>query len=164
LDPFDEFTDAEVIKVLEEVKLHDHIRNKCDNGILTFISENNTVFSMGQKQLLCLARAIIRKTKILVLDEATANVDLETDNFIQQKLSESFKGCTSMIIAHRLSTIIDSDRVLVMDKGYGREYNHPYKLLAANDSDEQITKKTEDGKEDGFFARMVKASGDDPAK
>jgi len=69
-----------------------------------------------------------------------------------------------MIIAHRLSTIIDSDRVLVMDKGYGREYDHPFKLLAANDSDDEISKKTEDGTEDGFFARMVKATGDDPAK
>jgi ATP-binding cassette subfamily C (CFTR/MRP) protein 4 len=79
------------------------------------ISDNNNIFSMGQKQLLCLARAVIRQTKILVLDEATANIDLETDNFIQEKLKEIFKGCTVVIIAHRLATVIDADRILVMD-------------------------------------------------
>jgi len=119
---------------------------------------------MGQKQLLCLARAIIKNTKVLVLDEATANVDLETDNFIQEKLKSSFKGCTSLIIAHRLSTIIDSDRVLVMDASYGREYNHPYKLLAENLSDSEITKQNADGTDFGFFAKMVKAMGSQPSE
>ena len=119
---------------------------------------------MGQKQLLCLARAIIKNTKIIVLDEATANVDLETDNFIQEKLKTSFKGCTSLIIAHRLSTIIDSDRVLVMDSSYGREYDQPFKLLAQNDSDTQITKLNADGTDTGFFAKMVKAMGDDTSQ
>ena len=69
-----------------------------------------------------------------------------------------------MIIAHRLSTIIDSDRVLVMDTGRGKEYDHPFKLLAENDADSTITKKTKDGQEDGFFARMVKATGEGPSK
>jgi ABC-type multidrug transport system fused ATPase/permease subunit len=79
------------------------------------ISESGNVFSLGQKQLLCLARAMIRDTKMLVLDEATANVDLETDNFIQGQLKSSFKNSTVLIIAHRLATVIDSDRILVMD-------------------------------------------------
>lgn len=109
---------------------------------------------MGQKQLLCLARAILRKTKILVLDEATANVDLETDNFIQEKLKESFKNCTVMIIAHRLATVIDSDRILVMDAGQGKEFDHPFKLLAEEDSDTTISKKDENGNV-GVFAKMV---------
>merc|ERR1719453_2130137 len=92
LDPFLEYTDEKIETTLRELKLYDHITSQ-PNGIQTLISESNSVFSVGQKQLLCLARAIIRNTKILVLDEATANVDLETDNFIQTKLKESFKNC-----------------------------------------------------------------------
>lgn len=68
-----------------------------------------------------------------------------------------------MIIAHRLATVIDSDRILVMDVGFGREFDHPYKLLTTHDSDKTITKKTADG-EDGFFARMVKATGKEPSQ
>lgn len=90
LDPYDEFDDEKVIHTLKEVKLYDHIMDNCQNGLKTLVTESNSLFSVGQKQLLCLARAIIKKTKILVLDEATANVDLETDNFIQTKLKGSF--------------------------------------------------------------------------
>jgi len=124
------------------------------------ISESNSIFSVGQKQLLCLARAIIRNTKILVLDEATANVDLETDNFIQQKLKNSFKNCTVLIVAHRLATVIDSDKILVMDAGRGTEFDHPFKLLANSDSDATITKTNENG-EQGHFAKMVLATGEE---
>jgi ATP-binding cassette subfamily C (CFTR/MRP) protein 4 len=121
------------------------------------LSESNNVFSLGQKQLLCLARAIIRKTKILVLDEATANVDLETDNFIQETLKKSFQNCSVLVIAHRLATVIDSDRILVMDKGRGVEFDHPFKLLTKGDDDQEITNDT-------FFAKMVKATGEETAK
>ena len=103
-----------------------------------------------------MARAIIRKTKILVLDEATANVDLETDNFIQEALKKSFKDCTVLVIAHRLATVIDSDRILVMDKGYAREFDHPFKLLTQQDEDQSITNE-------GFFSKMVKATGEETA-
>ena len=95
----------------------------------TIISESNNLFSSGQKQLLCLARAIIRKTKVLVIDEATSNIDLETDSLIQRTLRERFKNCTVFIIAHRLATIIDADRVLVLKEGRLSEYSHPYNLL-----------------------------------
>lgn len=88
---------------------------------------------------MCLARAVIRKTKLLVLDEATANVDLETDNLIQTKLRELFGGCTVLIIAHRLATIIDADRILVMQAGKAGEFDHPYRLLVKNIGDDTIT-------------------------
>ena len=122
----------------------------------TMLSESNNVFSLGQKQLLCLARAIIRKTKILVLDEATANVDLETDNFIQETLKKSFQNCSVLVIAHRLATVIDSDRILVMDKGRGVEFDHPFKLLTQADDDQEINNDT-------FFAKMVRATGEETA-
>jgi ATP-binding cassette subfamily C (CFTR/MRP) protein 4 len=76
-----------------------------------------------------LARAILRNTKILVLDEATANIDMETDNMIQQKIRELFKDNTVLIIAHRLATVIDADRILVMNEGRALEFDYPFKLL-----------------------------------
>jgi ATP-binding cassette subfamily C (CFTR/MRP) protein 4 len=113
--------------------------NSLENGLETYCSESNSLFSVGEKQLVCLARAIIRKTKILVLDEATANVDLETDHFIQQKLKERFSDSTVLIIAHRLHTIIDADRVIVMHEGYGIEFDHPYRLLVNHVGDLSAT-------------------------
>ena len=108
--------------------------------------------------MICLARAILQKTRILVLDEATANVDLETDNLIQQKLRTSFESSTVILIAHRLATVIDADRILVMDKGRGEEFDHPFKLLV-NDpaNDTEITNT------DGLLAKMVLATGQETA-
>lgn len=108
---------------------------------------------MGEKQLVCLARAVVRNTKLLVLDEATANVDLVTDNIIQKKIRTLFDGCTVLIIAHRLATIIDCDRILVMSEGRAGEFAHPYKLLVKNVGDETITNQ------DSKFAQMVMATG-----
>jgi ATP-binding cassette subfamily C (CFTR/MRP) protein 4 len=90
LDPFNQYDDEMIEATLKEVSLYEFIYKKCPNKLETNITEGNNVFSSGQKQLLCLGRAIIKKTKILVLDEATANVDLETDNFIQNTLKSSF--------------------------------------------------------------------------
>lgn len=87
-------------------------------------------FSMGQRQLVCLARAIVRRNKILILDEATANVDSETDKFIQETIRDQFDQCTVLTIAHRLNTVMDSDRVLVMDAGEAIEFDHPHVLLS----------------------------------
>lgn len=95
----------------------------------------------------------MRKAKIVVLDEATANVDFETDAFVQQKIKEKFKNCTILTIAHRLSTIIDYDKILVLDKGRVKEFDHPYKLLVEDLEDEKITKNN------GIFAGLVKNTG-----
>lgn len=93
------------------------------------MSDGGSNFSMGQRQLVCLARAILRNNKILILDEATANVDADTDKFIQTTIREKFGDCTVLTIAHRLHTVMDSDKVLVMDAGEIVEYDHPYNLL-----------------------------------
>ena len=86
---------------------------------------------MGQKQLLCLARALIRRNRILVLDEATSNVDMETDAFIQRAIREKFADTTVITIAHRLNTIADYDFVVVMENGRVAEAGHPFELIKA---------------------------------
>ncbi len=98
------------------------------------MAEGGENLSVGQRQLICLARALLRKTKILVLDEATAAVDLETDSLIQTTIRKEFKECTILTIAHRLNTIMDSNRVLVLDKGTIGEFDSPSNLLSNNNS------------------------------
>ena len=91
---------------------------------------------------MCLARAILRKKKILVMDEATANVDVETDGLIQETIKEEFAECTVLTVAHRLDTIMKSDRVLVLSEGRVMEFDHPHTLLH---------------KKGGYFSMMIEA-------
>ncbi|XP_059280880.1 ABC transporter C family member 12-like isoform X1 [Lycium ferocissimum] len=128
LDPFSEHNDADLWEALERAHLKDVIRRNAF-GLDAEVSEGGENFSVGQRQLLSLARAILRRSKILVLDEATASVDVRTDALIQRTIREEFKACTMLIIAHRLNTIIDTNRILVLDAGKVVEYDTPQSLL-----------------------------------
>lgn len=139
LDPFGSYSDDSLWRSLEDVELKSMIES-----LDYFVTEGGTNFSQGQRQLICLARAILRNNKVLVLDEATANVDPQTDALIQKTIREKFKHFTVITVAHRLYTVIDSDRVLVMDAGYAKEYDIPHKLLQ---------------NENSIFRGMVEATG-----
>ncbi|CAG2116967.1 unnamed protein product [Medioppia subpectinata] len=143
IDPFNGHTDKRLWEVLEEVRLKDAVIDLA-GGLDADISEGGGNFSVGQRQLICLARAILKNNRILVLDEATANVDPTTDALIQQTIRDKFADCTVLTIAHRLHTIMDSDRVLVLDAGRVIEFDEPHTLLA---------------NESGLFASMVRMTG-----
>ncbi|XP_060530992.1 ATP-binding cassette sub-family C member 4-like isoform X2 [Cylas formicarius] len=127
LDPFEEYNDEVLYKAIEDVELKDpsNIINRLENRVM----DRGSNYSVGQRQLICLARAIIRNNKILMLDEATANVDPQTDALIQKTIRKKFADCTVLTVAHRLNTIMDSDKVLVMDGGTMVEFEHPHTLL-----------------------------------
>ena len=125
LDPFREYEDRHVWEALGDVQLKDYVTSFAE-GMNQEISDGTSVFSVGQKQLICLARAILRNNKILVMDEATANVDRDTEALIQEKIREKFNECTVVTIAHRLDTVIESDRILVMKEGKAIEFAHPH--------------------------------------
>ncbi|XP_076004891.1 ATP-binding cassette sub-family C member 4-like isoform X3 [Genypterus blacodes] len=128
LDPFNQHTDEDLWNALQEVQLKSVVE-ELPGKLHTVLAESGSNFSVGQRQLVCLARAVLRKNRILVIDEATANVDPRTDELIQQTIREKFRECTVLTIAHRLNTIIDSDRILVLDAGSIHAYDEPYTLL-----------------------------------
>ncbi|RKP21464.1 P-loop containing nucleoside triphosphate hydrolase protein [Rozella allomycis CSF55] len=131
LDPFNLETDSNLWRVLQLVQLEKLIKsfpNKLDQEI----HENGSNLSIGERQLICLARAILRKPKILIMDEATANIDSTTSNLIQNCIHQEFANCTVLTIAHRLKTVMHCDLILVLDKGQIVESGSPSALLEAN--------------------------------
>lgn len=159
LDPFDDHTDANLYDAMVRVQL---IRSSSsgsgtaatpallDTNVNIFkslssrISEGGLNLSQGQRQLLCLARAILCRPKIMILDEATSAVDMATDFLIQRSIREEFRDSTLIVIAHRLSTIADFDTILVLSDGKAVEFDTPRKLL----------------EEKGMFWEMVQQSGE----
>jgi len=129
LDPFDSHTDEELWGILELSHLKNFVSG-LEQGLLYPVTEEGGNLSVGQRQLVCLARALLRKSKVLVLDEATAAVDLETDELIQQTIRREFSDRTIFTIAHRLNTIMDYTRIMVLDKGFLVEFDPPENLLA----------------------------------
>nr|CAD7454509.1 unnamed protein product [Timema tahoe] len=128
LDPTGRLSDQELITALRHAGLSEFVRG-LPGGLSHEVTEGGENLSAGQRQLICLARALLRKTKIIILDEATAAVDLETDDWIQKTIRSEFEACTVLTIAHRLNTVLDSNRVIVLDKGHVIECDPPNKLL-----------------------------------
>lgn len=139
LDPLGEFKDEELWNAINSVGLKPLI-----DSLDTQVNNTATHFSSGQKQLVCLARATLRKTKILILDEATANMDHETDVMLNKRINEIFTNCTMFIIAHRLHSILMCDKVMVMDRGEVKEFDNPTNLLEDRE---------------GIFYNMVEQAG-----
>ncbi|KAG1691095.1 Canalicular multispecific organic anion transporter 2 [Nymphon striatum] len=133
LDPFNNYSESDIWIALEHAHLKAFVGN-LQKGLEFNVAEGGENLSVGQRQLICLARALLRKTRILILDEATAAVDLETDELIQETIRREFKDCTIITIAHRLNTIMDNSRVMVLDQGQIAEFDTPHNLLKIQDS------------------------------
>ncbi|KAJ3208864.1 Multidrug resistance-associated protein 1 [Dinochytrium kinnereticum] len=143
LDPFSEYSDDKIWKALEKSDLKQTVAS-FSLGLEAVVSENGDNFSTGQRQLLCLARAMLKSSKIILLDEATASVDLATDDFIQKAIRESFSDATVITIAHRLNTVADYSKILVLANGVVIEEGTPKTLLETSD---------------GVFSKMVEETG-----
>lgn len=144
LDPFNFFSDEQVIDALNDVQMMKAV-NDLPLGLNSPVAESGLNFSVGERQLLCLARAMLQKSKVLVLDEPTANVDGRTDKLLQDAVNRSFQGATIISVAHRLDTIIENDLILVLGNGKVLEYGSPSELISLN----------------GHFTSMVNDTGNE---
>jgi ATP-binding cassette subfamily C (CFTR/MRP) protein 4 len=147
LDLFGLHSDESLLRVLDDCHLT-KVMNDLPDGMNSLVSEGGSNFSVGQRQLLCLARAILSKNKILVLDEATASVDRRTDQLLQEALHKTFHDGTILAVAHRLDTVIDNDMILVLGSGKVLEFGPPADLIRSG----------------GHFASMVDDTGDDMSR
>ncbi|KAH9153941.1 hypothetical protein AeRB84_003896 [Aphanomyces euteiches] len=143
LDPFGSFDDAALWSVVSKAGLHTLV-SEMPNKFSTELADKGSNLSVGERQMLCLVRALLVQSKIVVLDEATAAMDHETDVKLQRVIAEEFANATVLTIAHRLHTIMNSDRIMVMDAGRVVEFDSPSALMA---------------KEDGTFYRLAKDGG-----
>jgi len=134
IDPVGEYQDADIWEALKQAHLREYVES-LPEALDAPVREGGSSLSAGQRQLVCFSRALLRKTKILVLDEATSAVDLETDKSIQEIIrGPQFKHTTILTIAHRLNTIMDSDRILVLASGRVAELDTPSNLLTKPNS------------------------------
>ncbi|RLN87100.1 hypothetical protein BBJ28_00022786, partial [Nothophytophthora sp. Chile5] len=123
VDPFDQYTDEQIWTSLRRAHLA-HAVTALDGAV----DEKGSNFSVGERQLLCIARALLKRSRIILMDEATASIDTETDRKIQRSIREEFRECTCLTIAHRINTILDADRILVMERGGVGEFDTPQAL------------------------------------
>ena len=152
LDPWDQHSDEEIWKALEQVKLKEYIEGLKEK-LQTNLGKGLSVFSVGQKHLLAIARAILRGGKIIIQDEATTHVDLTTNNIVQKNLIRMYKDCTLITITQRLRDIVKYDKVLLIQNGEKVEFDEPYRLLVKEIGDTAITN------ERGAFAGLVRSLG-----
>ncbi|TPX37747.1 hypothetical protein SmJEL517_g00607 [Synchytrium microbalum] len=148
LDPFDQYSDTQLWSALEAVELK-RVVEKMPLKMESEVAENGSNWSVGERQLICLARAILRNSRLIVMDEATSNVDLHTDALIQRAIRSQdglFAASTVLTIAHRLGTVIDFDYIMVLDHGELVEFGTPYTLLCNSDT---------------WFAKMVHEMGEE---
>ncbi|KAL8192682.1 hypothetical protein R6Q57_027492 [Mikania cordata] len=133
LDPLGQHTDKKIWEILEKCQLKEAVQDKT-GGLDSIVVEDGTNWSMGQRQLFCLGRSLLRRSKILVLDEATASVDNATDTMLQETIRSEFADCTVITVAHRIPTVMDCTMVLTMSDGKIVEYDEPMMLMKRDDS------------------------------
>ncbi|PSS09355.1 ABC transporter C family member 10 like [Actinidia chinensis var. chinensis] len=133
LDPLSEHTDQQIWEVLEKCQLREAVEEK-EEGLYSLVVQDGSNWSMGQRQLFCLGRALLRRRKILVLDEATASIDNSTDSIIQKAIRREFADCTVITVAHRIPTVMDCTMVLSISDGELVEYDEPMKLMSKEGS------------------------------